>query len=63
MHLHAAQIERFTVLRAKLRVRAGRVTVYGAFGEMLVREGEHFVPIPDGVSGVEGKVVLEGVTQ
>ena len=30
--------------------RVAALTVYGGFGEMIVREAEHFLPIPDGVS-------------
>src|SRR5258708_18402002 len=33
--------------------RVAALTVYGGFGEILVRGAEHFVPIPDGVSDVE----------
>jgi NADPH2:quinone reductase len=36
----------------KLRVgqRVAALTVYGGFGEMLVRDAAEFLPIPDGVS-------------
>lgn len=34
------------------------LTVYGGFGEYLVREAEHFVPIPDGVSDLEAAAVI-----
>src|SRR5580698_2427477 len=30
--------------------RVAALTVYGAFAELLVREAEHFLPIPDDVS-------------
>src|SRR5260370_6601785 len=33
--------------------RVAALTVYGGFGEILVRGAEHFVPIPDEVSDVE----------
>src|SRR5438128_2311545 len=29
--------------------RVAALTVYGGFGELLVRGAEHFIPIPDGV--------------
>jgi NADPH:quinone reductase-like Zn-dependent oxidoreductase len=32
--------------------RVAALTVYGGFGQMPLREAEHFVPIPDGVSDV-----------
>jgi NADPH:quinone reductase len=48
-------------LRVGQRVAA--LTVYGGFGEMLVREAEHFLPIPDGVSDRDAAaVVLNYVT-
>ncbi len=31
--------------------RVAALTVYGGFAELLIREAEHFVPIPDAVSG------------
>jgi NADPH:quinone reductase-like Zn-dependent oxidoreductase len=37
--------------------RVAALTVYGGFGEILVRGAEHFVPIPDGVSDVEAVAV------
>jgi len=42
-------------------VRVGQLaalTVYGGFGEMLVREAEHFLPIPDGVSDRDAAAVI-----
>jgi len=43
--------------------RVAALTVYGGFGEFLVREAEHFVPIPEAVSDVEAAaVVLNYVT-
>jgi NADPH2:quinone reductase len=32
--------------------RVAALTLYGSYGELLVREAEHFLPIPDGVSVV-----------
>src|SRR5258708_27122549 len=37
--------------------RVAALTVYGGFGEILVRGAEHFVPIPDKVSDVEAVAV------
>jgi NADPH:quinone reductase len=43
--------------------RVAALTVWGAFGEVLVREAEHFLPIPDAVSDVDAAaVILNGVT-
>ena len=33
--------------------RVAALTVYGGFAELLVREAEHFLPIPDGISDVQ----------
>jgi NADPH:quinone reductase-like Zn-dependent oxidoreductase len=38
--------------------RVAALTVHGAFGELLYREAEHFLPIPDGVSDVEAAAVI-----
>ena len=38
--------------------RVAALTVYGAFAEMLVREAEHFLPIPDGVSDRDAAAVI-----
>jgi NADPH2:quinone reductase len=38
--------------------RVAALTVYGAFAELLVREAEHFLPIPDGVSDPEAAAVI-----
>ena len=38
--------------------RVAALTVYGAFGELLVREAEHFLPIPDGVSDRDAAAVI-----
>jgi NADPH2:quinone reductase len=38
--------------------RVAALTVYGAFAEVLVREAEHFLPIPDGVSDPEAAAVI-----
>jgi NADPH:quinone reductase len=43
--------------------RVASLTVYGGFGEMLVRDAVHFLPIPDGVSDRDAAaVVLNFVT-
>jgi NADPH2:quinone reductase len=34
------------------------LTVYGAFAELLVREAEHFLPIPDGVTDRDAAAVI-----
>ena len=38
--------------------RVAALTVYGAFAEYLVREAEHFLPIPDGVSDRDAAAVI-----
>jgi NADPH:quinone reductase len=38
--------------------RVAALTVYGAFAEMIVREAEHFLPIPDGVSDRDAAAVI-----
>ena len=38
--------------------RVAALTVYGGFGEMVVRGAEHFVPIPDGVSDRDAAAVI-----
>jgi NADPH:quinone reductase len=38
--------------------RVAALTVYGAFAEILVREAEHFLPIPDGVSDRDAAAVI-----
>jgi NADPH2:quinone reductase len=48
-------------LRVGARVAA--LTVYGGFGEMLVRDARHFLPIPEGVSDrAAAAVILNYVT-
>jgi NADPH:quinone reductase len=43
--------------------RVAALTVYGGFGELLVREAEHFSPVPDEVSDVQAAgVILNYVT-
>src|SRR5580692_11238164 len=43
--------------------RVAALTVYGGFAELLIREAEHFLPIPDGVSDRDAAaVVLNYVT-
>lgn len=38
--------------------RVAALTVYGAFAEYLMREAEHFLPIPDGVSDRDAAAVI-----
>jgi NADPH:quinone reductase len=38
--------------------RVAALTVYGGFAELLVREAEHFLPIPDGVSHRDAAAVI-----
>jgi NADPH:quinone reductase len=38
--------------------RVAALTVYGGFAELLVREAEHFLPIPDGVSDTDAAAVI-----
>jgi NADPH:quinone reductase-like Zn-dependent oxidoreductase len=38
--------------------RVAALTVYGAFAELLVREAEHFLPVPDGVSDCDAAAVI-----
>jgi NADPH:quinone reductase len=38
--------------------RVAALTVHGGFGELLLREAEHFVPLPDAVSDVEAAAVI-----
>ena len=38
--------------------RVAALTVYGSFAELLVREAEHFLPIPDGVSDRDAAAVI-----
>jgi NADPH:quinone reductase-like Zn-dependent oxidoreductase len=43
--------------------RVAALTIYGGFAELLVREAEHFLPIPDGVSDVQAAgAILNYVT-
>ncbi|MGA2598251.1 MAG: zinc-binding dehydrogenase [Bryobacteraceae bacterium] len=43
--------------------RVAALTVYGGFAELVVRDAEHFIPIPDGVSDRDAAaVVLNFVT-
>ncbi len=47
----------------RLGQRVAALTVYGGFAELLVREAEHFLPIPDGVSDVQAAgAILNYVT-
>jgi NADPH:quinone reductase len=38
--------------------RVAALTVHGGYGELLVREAEHFQPIPDAVSDLEAAAVI-----
>jgi NADPH:quinone reductase-like Zn-dependent oxidoreductase len=38
--------------------RVAALTVYGGFAEILIREAEHFLPIPDGVSDRDAAAVI-----
>ena len=38
--------------------RVAALTVYGAFAELIVRESEHFLPIPEGVSDRDAAAVI-----
>ena len=42
----------------KVGQRVAALTVYGGFQELLVREAEHFLPIPDGVSDRDAAAVI-----
>ncbi len=42
----------------ELGERVAALTVYGAFAELLVREAEHFLPIPDAVSDRDAAAVI-----
>jgi NADPH:quinone reductase len=42
----------------KVGQRVAALTVHGGYGELLVREAEHFLPIPDEVSDVEAAAVI-----
>ena len=42
----------------KVGQRVAALTVYGAFAEYLVREAEHFLPIPDAVSDRDAAAVI-----
>ena len=38
--------------------RVAALTVHGAFAELMVREAEHFLPIPDGVTDRDAAAVI-----
>lgn len=38
--------------------RVAALTVHGGFAELLVREAEHFLPIPDAVSNIDAAAVI-----
>jgi NADPH:quinone reductase-like Zn-dependent oxidoreductase len=42
----------------KVGQRVAALTVYGGFAELLVREAEHFLPIPEGVSDRDAAAVI-----
>jgi NADPH2:quinone reductase len=42
----------------ELGQRLAALTVYGGFAEYLVREAEHFLPVPDGVSDRDAAAVI-----
>jgi NADPH2:quinone reductase len=42
----------------KIGQRVAALTVHGGFGELLVREAEHFLPIPQEVSDLEAAAVI-----
>ena len=42
----------------KVGDRVAALTVYGGFAEILMREAEHFLPIPDGVSDCDAAAVI-----
>jgi NADPH2:quinone reductase len=42
----------------ELGQRVAALTVHGGFGELLVREAEHFLPVPEGVSDRDAAAVI-----
>jgi NADPH:quinone reductase-like Zn-dependent oxidoreductase len=44
--------------RLRVGQRVAALTVHGGFGEMLVRDAEHFLPIPEGVSDRDAAAVI-----
>jgi NADPH:quinone reductase len=46
------------VIGFELGQRVAALTVYGGFAELLVREAEHFLPIPEGVSDQDAAAVI-----
>jgi NADPH2:quinone reductase len=42
----------------ELDQRVAALTVYGGFAELLVRDAEHFLPLPDGVSDRDAAAVI-----
>jgi NADPH:quinone reductase len=42
----------------ELGQRVAALTVYGGFAELFIRESEHFLPIPDGVSDRDAAAVI-----
>ena len=48
----------YEVAGFELGQRVAALTVYGGFAELLMREAEHFLPIPDGVSDCDAAAVI-----
>jgi NADPH:quinone reductase len=46
------------VVGFELGQRVAALTLHGAYGELLIREAEHFLPIPDAVSDVDAAAVI-----
>jgi NADPH:quinone reductase len=46
------------VVGFELGQRVAALTLHGAYGELLIREAEHFLPIPDAVSDVAAAAVI-----
>jgi NADPH:quinone reductase-like Zn-dependent oxidoreductase len=42
----------------ELGQRVAALTVYGGFAELIVREAEHFLPVPEGVSCIDAAAVI-----
>src|SRR5437667_977054 len=42
----------------KVGQRVAALTVHGGYGELLLREAKHFLPIPDEISDVEAAAVI-----
>jgi len=46
------------VVGFELGQRVAALALHGAYGELLIREAEHFLPIPDAVSDVDAAAVI-----